>query len=636
MEKNDETVQIEEIKIKSEFEAKIIESFKHSIIINSYESLNKAYLELPTYVEQIKNKKISPSFILNSNIIDKINRITKRNYININILISKIIYSILDASNFSILSDDSHILINFTNICIDVLDLISLYELSHNLTKRIITFLKYLENNSVKYLDSEQIEIIKTIQKTLTEKITSNDYILFKNNYQNDIISYFAMESVGFKERGLFNLYSYFFKFGTLNEQFDLLCEYGHVILNSVLNQPNPSYIEIYYKTADFIISFIYNFFYVIRFSSSNNNKQINAYYYFLCDNMDINVTEHKNLKLENYENINAPENLSFLDKKKFELDEQKNFLLKYTNIFSLCTTVVNCLIIYESSFNCQFAAYLILKRLYFIFPQYRTKIEDSITAVLVNIVSFKTEEVRNKKEHIEIFLKYLLQKGEKELKEKLITRLNAQKGKIEKNYLDENDNIIEKDEAETEIILLNDFNLRVGCPMNMEIKAGYAQEKLVEIRYPNSILYIAFNTVGLNINFHLVKFCPTLEGDNIDITYTYEQQKYFYEIFKIEKIEGSKIVLFVKNPGIYKVIFDNKYSWFNSKLIRYRLSVLRENLEQNENNKDNKIDNDIDKNINNNEINNIANNNDVTTDNKDETEKMEKDKDSEIIVLQK
>ena len=113
----------------------------------------------------------------------------------------------------------------------------------------------------------------------------------------------------------------------------------------------------------------------------------------------------------------------------------------------------------------------------------------------------------------IEIYLKYLLQKGEKELKEKLITRLDAQKGKIEKNYLDENDNIIEKDEAETEIILLNDFNLRVGCPMNMEIKAGYSKEKLVDIRYPYSILYIAFNTVGLNINFHLVKFCPTLEG---------------------------------------------------------------------------------------------------------------------------
>ena len=224
------------------------------------------------------------------------------------------------------------------------------------------------------------------------------------------------------------NLYSYFFKFRTLNEQFDLLCEYGHLILNSVINQPNPSYVEIYYKTADFIISFIYNFFYIIKLS---DNNEVNNNFFFLSDNMDINITDYNDLKLEKFDSLINPENLKFLNNKKFELDEHKNFLLNYTNIFSLCTTIVSCLIIYESSFNCQFAGFLILKRLYFIFPKYRNKIEDLITTTLVNLVSFKTEIIKNKNEPCEIFLKYLLQKGEKELKEKLITRLNAQKGKI-------------------------------------------------------------------------------------------------------------------------------------------------------------------------------------------------------------
>jgi hypothetical protein len=327
---------------------------------------------------------------------------------------------------------------------------------------------------------------------------------------------------------------------------------------------------------------------------------------------------------LEKFDSLINPENLKFLNNKKFELDEHKNFLLNYTNIFSLCTTIVSCLIIYESSFNCQFAGFLILKRLYFIFPKYRNKIEDLITTTLVNLVSFKSEIIKNKNEPCEIFLKYLLQNGEKELKEKLITRLNAQKGKIEKNYLDENvinSNIIGQDEAESDIIILNDFNLRVGCPMNMEIQAGYTKEKLIEVRYPNSILYIAFNTVGLNITFHLVKFCPTLENDPYELqTKQFEQQKHFYEIFKIERIEGSKIVLFIKNPGIYKVIFDNKYSWFNSKLIRYRLSVLTEKIDKNEINIDNKKENNINSNINNNVDNN-------------EIEKLD-DKDSKIDVL--
>ena len=131
-----------------------------------------------------------------------------------------------------------------------------------------------------------------------------------------------------------------------------------------------------------------------------------------------------------------------------------------------------------------------------------------------------------------------------------------SKKGKIETNYLEENNvNKIEKEEIEADIIYLNNFNLRVGCPMNMEIKAGYSEEKLIEVRYPNSILYIAFNTVGFNINFHLIKFLPNLENDINDLQkYQYEQQQYFYEMFKIEKIEGSKIVVFVKNPGYIKL----------------------------------------------------------------------------------
>ena len=82
-----------------------------------------------------------------------------------------------------------------------------------------------------------------------------------------------------------------------------------------------------------------------------------------------------------------------------------------------------------------------------------------------------------------------------------------------------------------------------------------------------------------MNITFRLLKFCPLI-NDNLG-------EKHFYEIFKIEKTEGNKIILFVKNPGIYKLIFDNKYSWINAKTIRYRISVMKE---MNINNNDNDI----------------------------------------------
>ena len=582
MEQNDEALKVEYENTKPDFEKIIIESFKETNIINSYNLLLKAYNELPNYIEQAKNSK-KISFILNYNILDKINRLSQRNYININITLSKILYTILNATNFQILSDDSKTLIFLSNISMNLLELISSYELYQSLIKRVITFLNFLKNNSDKYLNSEQFNIINNIQKNLGEKLYSNEYNSFGNNYQKDIISFFNKESSNEKEKGIINLYNYFFRLKTLNEQFDLLCEYGYLILNAIMDKQNYSYIELYYKTADFIISFVYNFYYLIKIDKEKNNYNFNANNFYLCDNVDINnILNDNDIKLENFENLNNPDNLNFLCDKKFELDEQKTFLLNYPNIFSISSTLISYLMIYESSFNCQYASYIIIKRLYFIFPQYRDKIEDLLPIILINLISFKKEQINNIDNSYQSFLKYLLHKGEESLKEKLKIRLNSQN--LDKNLVEEifRDNNIEKSEVKNDIIYLDEFNLRIGCPMNLEIFAGYLEEKIVEINFENSIIFIMFNTVGMNITFRLYKFCPTLNDEKGD--------NYFYELFKIEKTEGSKIILFVKNPGIYKIVFDNKYSWINSKIIRYRISIMKEMKDNIINNLENDI----------------------------------------------
>ena len=529
------------------------------------------------------SKKIA--FILNSNILVKIDRLSQRNYININILISKILYMILDANNFKLLSDDSRTLIILCNISMNLLEMISSYELCESLIKRVITFLNFLKNNSTKYLNNEQLNIINNIQKNLGEKIYSKEYTSFGNNYQKDILSFFYKESSNEKEKGIINLFNYFFRLKKLNEQFDLLCEFGYLILNAIMNKANPSYIELYYKTADFIIYFVYNFYYTIKINKQNKNINFNTNNYYLSDNMDINnILENKDIKLDIYTNLNNPDNLNFLKDKKFELDEQKSFLINYPNIFSISSILISYLMIYESSFNCQYASYIIIKRLYFIFPQYRDKIEDLIPIILLNLLSFKKDQVKNEDISYQLFIKYLIQNGEESLKEKLKVRLNSQN--LEKNFLDEllNSNNIKKSDVEFENIFLDDFNLKIGFPLNLEIYAGYSEEKVIEIKNENSILFIMFNSVGMDITFRLFKFCPFIKEENND--------NYFYEIFKVEKTEGNKIILFVKNPGIYKIVFDNKYSWINSKIIRYRVSVLKE---MNEIIKDNNIDNIMD-----------------------------------------
>ena len=113
---------------KSEFEKLLTESSKTQDITSTYDLLKQSYEELSNYIEEIKNSK-KISYILNSNIIDKISRLSQRNYININILISKILYTLLNASNFMILTDDSRNLILLCNISINILEQISSYEL---------------------------------------------------------------------------------------------------------------------------------------------------------------------------------------------------------------------------------------------------------------------------------------------------------------------------------------------------------------------------------------------------------------------------------------------------------------------------------------------------------------------------
>ena len=90
------------------------------------------------------------------------------------------------------------------------------------------------------------------------------------------------------------------------------------------MNKANPSYIELYYKTADFIIYFVYNFYYTIKINKQNKEINFNANNFYLSDNMDINnILENKDIKLDIYTNLNNPDNLNFLKDKKFELDEQ-------------------------------------------------------------------------------------------------------------------------------------------------------------------------------------------------------------------------------------------------------------------------------------------------------------------------
>ena len=584
-----------EIQEKSVFERGIIEAFKQNKVSDVYEKLGIAYSELPLYINEIKKQNTQEKninhFILNSNIIDKLDRLLERNYININILISKIFDIFLDKENLNILSDNHVILINLSNQIVTILDIIKSCDNYYELTEKAINYLSYLIDNSEKFLSSEQTEIITNLQNQLNIKLKSNALTNFQNSLKN-ILILCKGETAEEKEKGIEILNSYFSKLNSLNEQIELLCLCGEDIIKAIISKPNPILIDTYYKLCYFFISFLYNFFYKIKlspFEDENNSNmddlnisKLNEQYYIL-DSMEENLEIPDNLYVTKFHGKEY-HNMKIINDTLYELDSVKKILLKHTAIFSLAISLLNCLILFQESFKAQFACFLILKRLYFIFPKYINEIRDLIITNIINIISFDEKIINNYKDIFEPYILYLLQKGEENLKNKLKERLDKKKKELKKDIFNfENNNIsIDKHNVESDIIFISSFNLNIGCPINIEIAAGDEEEKLIEVKDPNSLLYIGFNLPSYDINFHLIKYCPNIDftlmsKEKTEKKVQFEEQKYFFEVFKLDKSRGAKIILFIKNPGIYKIIFDNKYSWFNAKLLRYRCNILKE-----------------------------------------------------------
>ena len=633
-----------EIQEKSVFERAIIEAFKQFKVSEIYEKLNIAYSELPLYISEIKKlntQEKNKHYIINSNIIDKIGRLIERNYVNINILISKIFDTFLEQENLNILSDNSYILITLSNQMITILELIKSCHNYQELTEKAINYMIYLTDNSDKFLSQEQMEIIIKLQNQLTTKIKSLTFVKFQNNYLKDLLILCKGETAEEKEKGIEYLNSYFSKLNSINEQFDLLCLFGEDIIKAIISKPNPILIDTYYKLCYFFISFLYNFIYKLKLNHLENEDNSNLDFidinklneqYYILDSMEENIEIPDNLYVTKFQGKEY-HNIKISNQVLYELDSVKKILLKHTSIFSLAISLLNCLILFQESFKAQFACFLILKRLYFIFPKYLNEISDLIVTNLINLISFNDNIIENYKDIFQPFLIYLIQKGEESTKNKLIERLNKKKNELKKDYLiiDENNNNIdiEKNNVESDTIYLSNFNLNIGCPLNIEIAAGDEEEKIIEVKYPNSLLYIGFNLNYYDINFHLIKYCPNLNfalmsKDVSEKKEEYEDQKFFYEIFKLEKSKGAKIVLFIKNPGIYKIIFDNKYSWINTKELKYRCTILKEfnnNLELSGSNSNDEIK--LDKKESIDDLNNIENNKEIEKENIEESEEI-------------
>ncbi len=561
------------IEEKSTFERAIIEAFKQKNAYDCIKKLSIAYDEIKFFIKEIKTSK-GKKFILNKNVLDKLNRLIGRKYFNVNILIGKIYNELLEASNFEILSNDINLLLQLSNQVINNLDIIQSINISLDLEKKCATFLNYLIENTEQNLDDEQKESLQELFNSFPSRYSSESFNNFKN-MKEEIIQCFESEDFENKMKGIFLLMDNFGNTYSIEEQFDLLLLYGNEIVKSILSDSDIKYRKVYFQLGNFMNSMLYNIKFKVIIEAENQNNNSNSKLIFLYDKIKEDEKEIENIHLEKSETDYSMSDLSFLKDSLFELTTKKDILVKSENIISICLLILNSLIIYENLFDLQYVCYLLLKKIFFRFPQYKQNIEDLLIKNLINLNNFNSPEERKIIMECLQFLHFILKEGDENLKNKLKTIIEEKKININLE-----DNLpFDKISVEYEKLVFSDFNLRFGFPYLCNIDAGGEFAKYFEIENPNSLIYIGIAINAYDINIKLLKYCPNvkIEDNNYD---ELTDNDHFIEVFKLDRFDCSeiplKIILYTKEPGIYKLVFDNSFSWFTSKIVRYRLNVLK------------------------------------------------------------
>ena len=411
----------------------------------------------------------------------------------------------------------------------------------------------------------------------------------FKNNLiKSEVLSKCDSDSCKNKEEGINLLANLISEGVTFAEQFELLTLSAPDIINTLLKSPSDEYAKAYGRFGNLLCSLLYNTRFLITLdpnllkpsnnqSMNNDNTVIKSNFSTETENFKLTgnliVGEHYGKKKpeENDEEEVLPknityiledkvikneelnENMNFLEKKLFEMTFQKEILELNEQIVEICLLYVDLIIQYDKIFPLQYISYLILKRIYFIFPQYISSIGEKIIQVLSNLSKFQGQFEWNTSLESRQFAYYLLLNDLKLSKEiKSVTAIAPY-------------------DIRYQMFLLQKTNLSIGFNNWVTVFSGKMVERKIEVMEKNTLVYISVNM--------------TEEDDDKDINIfidKFDYEKNFWNNIlnqvDVEFSEGlRKIIIYAKEPCLYRIVFDNTDSWFANKNILFRIVYLKE-----------------------------------------------------------
>ena len=575
-------------KVSSE-RIEVKEAFVHFNELNH--KLNTFYSELENI---LKEKPLEENTELNNfSLIDKTFLecleafVQKSSRYEINYSLMKFFSILFNIKYFFILNninikEQESIMINFCNISLKIINNFRGSPFFQLLIRKAHLYLSFLFQKK------------KNLRVVLNELI--NGYSIphtinfkeFKNNLtKSEVLSKCDSDSCKDKEEGINLLANLISEGVSFAEQFELLTLSAPDIINTLLKSPSDEYAKAYGRFGNLLCSLLYNTKFLITLDPNllkpENNQTMNTDSTVVKSNFS---TETENFKLtgnltvgENYgkkkpgedeeellpknityilddkvikvEELN--DNFNFLEKKLYELTFQKDILELNEQIVEICLLYVDLIIQYDKIFPLQYISYLILRRIYFIFPKYRDNIGDKIIQSLTNLSKFQGQFEWNTSLESRQFAYYLL-----------LNDLKLSKGIKSVTAVAPHD-------IRYQMFLLQKTNLSIGFNNWVTVFSGKMVERKIEVMEKNTLVYISVNM--------------TEEDDDKDINIfidKFDHEKSFWNNIlnqvDVEFSEGlRKIIIFAKEPCLYRIIFDNTDSWFANKNILFRIVYLRE-----------------------------------------------------------
>ncbi len=360
----------------------------------------------------------------------------------------------------------------------------------------------------------------------------SYNYALYKKNIKQ-LLKLCSSNEVDNKEKGIDSLIEFFNKI-SLFEKYNFFIEYAGEILVNLFKNISYDYSISYLKLGYILINLLIpnNFIMTANFNSDdNNNKNLNYIYNdYLIDNLeDFFVL----LPYKNYE---------------FYFEKDINYLIE--KIIEISITFVSMVIKFNEDFDIQYISYLILKKIYFSFPNYRNEIREYIPNVLNNLCQTHEQKQWNLSVGSRQFAYYLLI-NDKELNTKI-------KSSTEISPLD------------IKVENINLFNPEIDFGFNNEIliNQGSFAEKVIEVLYDNSLILIMFYLDS------------ELNGNDIDVKlYKFDYKMNIWkQIFKDKEFKNinNKYIIYSRDSSLYKIVFDNISSWITKKKIYYQITFFK------------------------------------------------------------